>query len=126
MKIEIGNYFPGSADSRKTSIEISPHDTYSLDTTLAVVIWKSVEKLKKLNKGYWRINVEDVDIELDDVLESGHSIKGTEWILDEIIWTFKNYYERKYNYEHPISKDEYIRIQRGLNLFAKYYGDLWW
>lgn len=46
MKVNIGKY-PKNGNDRKVKVEISSHDTYSLDSTLAEVIYPALEKFKE-------------------------------------------------------------------------------
>lgn len=136
MVVYIGDYpkrrwyhrlFLWDTPERKSFINVSRADTYSLDSTLSMVISKSLRRFK-----------EDVES------FPGHPVDVTydEWIdiIDTMIWAFE---EVNKDYESPLFEEyedsdedlkEYSKklqeheknIQDGIELFAKYYRNLWW
>ncbi len=68
MKVRIGPY----RKNRATRVEIEPHDTYSMDCTLAMIIHPMLVQLKATQHGH------------------PSNLTEQEWdeILDEMIWAF--------------------------------------
>lgn len=178
MKVKIGK-FPKRGDSRKIDVQIEKFDTWSLDHTLAIIIYPALIQLKASKHGVPSELVNDVGGEnysqqdSFDFYKESHNdafeIACQRWddILDKMIWSFeqllKDDYSEKYHhgksdwdfvesdkqYPNPISgvmeptyqmvdKDptshwydhvgqelHEARIQEGLELFGKYYRNLW-
>lgn len=178
MKVKIGK-FPKRGDSRKIDVQIEKFDTWSLDHTLAIIIYPALLQLKASKHGVPSELVNDVGGEnysqqdSFDFYKESHNdafeIACQRWddILDKMIWSFeqllKDDYSEKYHhgksdwdfvesdkqYPNPISgvmeptyqmvdKDptshwydhvgqelHEARIQEGLELFGKYYRNLW-
>jgi len=140
MKVVIGPY-KKKDKNRKVKIHIDSYDTWSMDHTLALIILPMLKRLKETASG-------SPDVDLEDVPESMRLINHQtyddqlcfdyyhepdlqkiqcdvhdrwRWVLDEMIWAFKQ-----------IVKDDFIknherreRINNGLRLFGKYYQGLW-
>lgn len=177
MKVNIGKY-PKKSDNRKIKVQIDPWDTWSLDHTLAKIIYPCLLQLKATKHG---VPSEFADVGGEDYLQqksfdfyedtNGDAFKsGCErWdeVLDKMIWAFGQIanedYDSKYHhgsakydwvitdqtYPNPITgvqeptyqmvdknPDEHWydhvghrlhedRIQEGLDLFGKYYRNLW-
>ncbi len=124
MKINIGKY-PGfkSKKERVIKIQIDPWDTWSMDSTLAMIIVPMLKQLKKTTHG--APNTDDSDV--PDFLKSSSApkkeneydidkfhFKRWDWILDEMIWSFTQLnkdWEMKYFkgkadiYFQPLDKD---------------------
>lgn len=178
MKINIGKYPRGSGD-RKISVEIHGYDTWSLDHTLAHIIYPALLQLKEQKQGVPSEIINDVGGEdyseqsSFDFYSETHDMAFREackkWdeILDKMIWSFEQILKDDYDtlYHHgdpeydwiktgkqftnPISgkmedtfqmvdknPDEHWydfeghnlheeKIQEGLELFGKYYRNLW-
>ena len=114
-----------------TKIEIEPHDTWSMDCTLAMIIHPMLVQLKATTHGYPSTTTEQ------------------EWdqILDEMIWAFEqkcrdnweddylgDYVEDQKNgsmvgsfkwIDHEGLKTHQERMSNGFRLFGKYYENLW-
>lgn len=96
---------------------INPRETWSLDVTLAEHIYPRLVLFKKLNNGYPTC-FETID----------------EWneVLDKMIFAFKKLAENHWFFSIQEAdwkqKEEQLwkQIGEGLDLFAKYYTDLWW
>jgi hypothetical protein len=109
MKVNIGKY-----PNRKVKVEIADHDLWNLDFTLAKVIHPALIKFRS----------------------QLHSCPSTltfdEWkdYLDKMIWSFEQIVNDEPD-EPDITKDNetylayHDRIQEGLNLFSKYFRNLW-
>ena len=139
LKVYIGNY--KGDKPQKTKIKIHDYDTFSLDVTLASIIYPSLIKLKENLHGAPITHNEDVpeELYLEDITnampykEENSDLFFSRWdyILGEMIYAFEQIqdkfdldfqaYEKGLDYE----KARQDRIQNGLNLFAKYYLNLW-
>ena len=127
MKVRIGPY----RKNRAEHVEIEPHDTWSMDHTLAMIIHPMLVQLKATTHGYPSTTTEQ------------------EWdqILDEMIWAFEqkcrdnweddylgDYVEDQKNgsmvgsfkwIDHEGLKTHQERMSNGFRLFGKYYENLW-
>lgn len=178
MKVNLGK-FPKGNSQRKINVQIDKFDTWSLDHTLAQIIYPALIQLKHTKHGVPSQLVDDVGGEdyseqqsFDFYVESHKEAfdKACErWdvILDKMIWSFeqllKDNYDDLYHhgtpeydwvesdktYPNPITgkveptyqmvdknPDEHWydaeghklheeRIQEGLELFGKYFQNLW-
>lgn len=113
MKVKIGNYPKNPSKDRKISVQIDPWDTFSLDHTLAYIIHPALIKFKEK--------------------ENGHPphLSEEEWhnILDCMIFSFKKKLEDDDGTicdDIEQTKKNMDEIQKGFDLFGKYYQDLWW
>lgn len=81
-------------------------EVWSLDNTSAKFLAPRLKEFKKIKTGH----PQNIDIEQWDIY------------LDEMIFAFSSLQERSiYHFDTNTSN----RIQNGLNLFSKYYHDLW-
>jgi hypothetical protein len=117
MKVFLGPYKDDS--EREVSISIDNYDTWSMDSTLSLLIHPMLVQLK--------------------ATQHGHPANMTEqeWneILDEMIWAFEqkcrdewesDYYEYEDdNTERAGAKAHQERMSNGFRLFGKYYENLW-
>ena len=127
MKVRIGPY----RKNRAEKIEIEPFDTWSMDSTLAMIIHPMLVQLKETTHGY------------------PSELTEERWneILDEMIWAFeqknRDHWEDDYYGPYIESEDkrelfgrfEWIddegrqkhqeRMTNGFKLFGKYYENLW-
>lgn len=178
MKIKIGKYPKGSG-RRKIDVQIDNFDTWSLDHTLAHIIYPALIQLRATKNGVPSEIVADVggeDYASQDSFDFYKETHNESWdiaakrwddILDKIIWSFeqllKDDYDSLYHhgktdwdwiesdrqYPNPITgkmeptfqmvdKDPEAhwydseghqlheeRIQEGLELFGKYFRNLW-
>jgi hypothetical protein len=129
-----------SKNNRKIDIRIDPYDTWSMDHTLALIIYPMLVQLKEKNHGYFSSDPEDAPSigegqVTKDLMNDTFSIDRYNWIMDELIWTFdqianydddKTFYDKTTDaYDHKGSKKYNDRIKNGLRLFGKYYRGLW-
>lgn len=118
MEVKIGNY-PKNVEDRKVFVEVSDHDTFSLDVTLAEIILPSLKKY---------LEVSDKTINLDEPRFSGgltkrQAVMECIWVFNEII---TNAEEGKIiDSLHPNLTYLEERKQKALNLFAEIYTSLW-
>ena len=127
MRVRLGPY----RKNRATRVEIEPHDTWSMDCTLAMIIHPMLVQLKATTHGYPSTTTEQ------------------EWneILDEMIWAFeqkcRDHWEDDYygDYDedqkngsmvgsfkwidHEGLKTHQERMTNGFRLFGKYFENLW-
>ena len=151
MKVEISD-FKDDGD-RDFDIEVSNDDTYSLDHTLSYIIYHSIVKFKEKNTVSPMVDDDDVS---ETLKNDGCIHKRWEYVIDEMIWAFKQIYEDNeeqfYSGEADIQFEELPngllkmkngpndtfevdregmdsyskRIANGTRLFGKYYRHLWW
>jgi len=81
VKVKIGNY-PKNDSGRKVFVEVSEHDTFNLDATLAEIILPSLKKY---------LEVSDKMIDLDEPMFSGGLTKRQ--AVTECIWVFNEILE---------------------------------
>ena len=127
-----------SKKNRKIKIQIDPYDTWSMDHTLAMIIYPMLVQLKNTNHGYFSTDPEDapgIGVETDDPEEdASFNHDRYNFIMDEMIWTFEQlksdgnefdlFYENgNWDFEGRAKYEE--RIKNGLRLFGKYYRGLW-
>lgn len=178
MKVKIGKY-PKHSNRRKIDIQVDAWDSWSLDHTLALIIYPALLQLKANKHGVPNEFVNDVGGEDYSSQDSFDFYKETHneafneackrWdaTLDKMIWAFgeliKDDHEDQYRhgtpeydfvasdrmYPNPITgkmegtfqmvdknPDQHwtdfegieahnARIQEGLELFGKYYRNLW-
>ena len=177
MKVKIGKY--PKTTPRKIKVEIEKFDTWSMDNTLAHIIYPMLLQLKATKHGIPSVLVDDVGGEdyteqdsfdfYKETHEEAWNIAAKRWddILDKMIWSFSqliddswdsryhhgkavyDWVESTYTYPNPVTgvmeptyqmvdknPDEHWydsvghrlheeRIQEGLELFGKYYRNLW-
>jgi len=178
MKIKIGKYPKGNG-RRKVDVQIEGFDTWSLDHTLALIIYPALLQLKATKHGVPSEVVNDVGGEEWSQQESFDFYKETHdqafevacerWneILDKMIWSFEQLLKDEYDelYHHGKTDWDWVetnkqfpnpitgkleatyqmvdkdpdahwydheghmlheeRIQEGLELFGKYFRNLW-
>ena len=126
MKIRL----PDPNKEKKGYIKIEPWDTWSMEYTLAKIIYPMLKQLKKTGHGTPITNFEDVPEELrpTEILEDQWDtdslfFKRWDWIMDEMIWAFREVakgrtwdnYTQEYN----------ARMDNAFRLFGVYYRGLW-
>lgn len=112
--------------NRLSFIRIDPDDLFDMDYTLAQIILPMVKKLKQVKHGSPDVENEDVPEPLRSdchQLPNGnvdeHYHERWDYVLDEIIFSFE--YLCAQNYTLMTGTDDYKRVQKGLELFGKYY-----
>ena len=128
--------------TRKIKIRIDPYDTWSMDTTLAKIVYPMLLQLKVTNHGFAQVDPLDVPENLraidheDEELYNGQlplfdmeiinpefiSIGEArwDWVMDEMIYAFS----MLSNDDKPHFDDD-DRVNNGCRLFGKYYRALW-
>ena len=85
---------------QKIRVRIDPHDTWSMDHTLAHIVLPMLVQLKRTKHGAPNVDNEDVPKELrmskKDIAQFAKDgstddkfVKRWDWILDEMIWAFE-------------------------------------
>lgn len=147
---------------RIIKIKLDRWDTWNVDNTLSHIIYPLLVQLKATQHGAPNVDDEDVPVELRSTEApptenpwdtDNFWFKRWDWVLDEMIWSFKQLSEGSDNFYHHISKDAEVpegwqwvdgfkitegfwvdrpsetayhaRIENGLRLFGKYYQSLW-
>lgn len=116
MKVYIGPYDDGE---QEIQVRIDPYDTWSMDSTLAVIVVPMLEQLRDTLHGF-PVN--------DDVVDE----EAWRDILGQMIWAFQQYlidWEEPYYKEGGLDmdglRDHTAKMQVGFELFGKYYQTLW-
>lgn len=146
MKVRIGPY----RKNRATRVEIEPHDTWSMDHTLAMIIHPMLVQLKATKHGAPNVDAADVPKELRATKKqlSAYSKTGEtddnyfkrwDWVLDEMIWAFGHKSksidagdmcaDKCASFGDPVCKacmkETQTRLNSAFLLFGKYYENLW-
>jgi hypothetical protein len=178
MKVKIGKY-PKHSSRRKVDVTIDGYDTWSLDHTLALIIYPALLQLKATKHGVPTEFVNEVggedysEQESFDFYKDSHDeawkVAAKRWddTLDKMIWSFEQLIKDNYDslYHHGKSDYDWVetdklypnpitgkmektfqmidkdpnshwydsegnklhedRIQEGLELFGKYFRNLW-
>lgn len=109
MKINISKYLK-NGEARKVHIDINSHDVFSLDNTLAYIIYPALLKYKECKHGH---PANMTDKQWDEIIDE--MAQAFRMIRDEEDYSFNNDYEE-------VQK----KIKKGLKLFAKHYQHLWY
>ena len=104
MKVNISDY-PKNNKDRSVEIEISDDDTYTLFSTLSLIILPSLKKYKEDVSKHIDMEYDNLGKALDSMIKAFELI-----IIDK---SFGN-------------KEEQKLISYGLNKFSEYYQKLWW
>jgi hypothetical protein len=131
MKVFLGPY--EDDDERREEVQIHNYDTWSMDHTLALIIEPMLRQLKDTQHGAPYVEPEDVPEELrpsekDEYGNDDTHFKRWDWVLDEMIFAFASLngdYEEKYSIDIEGLRKIEQRIDRGFELFGKYYRGLW-
>ena len=133
---------------RKVYIHIDKYDTWSMDSTLALIILPMLKQLKGSKHGSSYVDDEDVPENLHmskkemKIFNCGGNEKYTkeeveasglkffarwEYIFDEMIWAFEQIVDDREptHFQEMVATPDHERIRRGTTLFGKYYQSLW-
>ncbi len=106
---------------RTVKVHIDNYDVWSMDSTLALIIYPMLIKLKSQKHGYGWVNDEDVPKHMRstapgarDGVEQDHdwdnfAEQRYEWMLNELIWTFEQLSNDDHEdqfYDHTESRKE--------------------
>lgn len=153
MKVQIGRYpskyvLRRRPDAEQTvNIRIDPWDTWNMAETLADIILPMLIQLRDESQGscgslqpFMETSRNfDGQYTFDwykDDDEKAHELGHKQWqnILDKMIWSFEQmtvrdrdhqFHKKGKGFNQKEYKEYYERIQEGLDLFGKYYTNLW-
>lgn len=111
MYVKIGNF--KKDEDRQVKIKYHPWDSWNLDETLAMIILPGLKQLRKTSQSY---------------PTTLNSFKEWKSVLKEMEWSFKYIANgRQYDFSDNIEqkRKDIARCQKGLDLFSKYYLNLW-
>ena len=126
---------------KQQGLYVNPKETWNLDINLAKYILPRLKKFKKFNNGHPGIGEMDTPEKWDEALDKmiqafEYVIDWDEYWLDDPKYDYFNYidefgkYTERYEEIKENKRMEDIRrlaaINEGLQLFAKYYMNLWW
>ena len=124
MKIQIPNY-PKRGKRKKTIIQIDNWDTWSLDHTLACIIYPALLQLKATKhgvpSGFFEVGGEDYEAQesFDFYKENtdelfNQRIKEWDKTLDKMIWSFQQLADGDYDskYHHGEAKFDWVKTDR--------------
>lgn len=147
MKVFIGPYInidvDGADAERQVEVEVHDYDTWSLNHTLAKIIYPALIRFREITNSYPMVDDEDVpDMEpqgarmvadLHGITKNSYEYDRWINVLDQMIFSFHclymdnswedDYYQRGTSHEEIAVVEE--RINNGFRLFGKYYGTLW-
>lgn len=159
---KIGNYLSESKVSnflqwihdrkrRTVKVHIDEYDTWNMDSTLAHIIHPMLVQLKETKHGSPHVDDEDVPENIrstfakpkENEWDSDEFLhERWDWVLDEMIWAFKNINEEWEEEFHTPPEGKWSvenfgtidiegrqkvqdRMTNGFRLFGKYYQGLW-
>jgi len=124
MKIQIPN-FPKKGNCRKVKIQIDYWDTWSLDHTLASIIYPALLQLKATKHGvpstFAEVGGEDYEAQdsFDFYKENqdelfNKRIKEWDTVLDKMIWSFQQLADSDYDskYHHGEAKFDWVESDK--------------
>ena len=124
---------------KKQGLYVNPKETWSLDVNLAEYIIPRLKKFKELNNGYPGIGEMNTPEKWDEALDK--TIQAFEYVIDlDEYWLDdprydytdimfgddKELYESIVENKRMEDNRRLTAINEGLQLFAKYYMNLWW
>lgn len=134
MKVHIGPY----RANRKINIRIDAYDTWSMDHTLALLVVPMLRQLREQQHGIPgmfspshsneinQLQFPFMDEDYDDAFARG--VARWEATMDKMIWSFEQIIDDNMSAPEGYAgsdQDYHRAIQEGLDLFAKYYRNLW-
>lgn len=108
-------------------VKLHKYDTWSMDNTLACIIYPMLLQLKATKHGAPMVEDIDVPPELHKVLPASpydvddNHFKRWDWVLDEMIFAFEHINKDIDTLDEELE----ARMQNGFRLFGKYYRALW-
>jgi hypothetical protein len=134
-----------SCKNRRVKIKLHKYDTWSMDSTLALIILPMLKQLQETKQGSPCVDDVDVPEELKSTsappLTAGQCNTGYvddnhharwDWVLAEMVWSFEQMAEDADDtfFKDAIFDKEGYRVwqarkTRGLTLFGKYFEGLW-
>lgn len=128
---------------RKIQVRIDNYDTWSMDDTLAHIVTPMLKQLQKTQHGAPFVDNEDVPehlrksavppTESEWAVDDENFIKRWDWVLNEMIFAFETKTDPNWE-DHFYTNNETnwdalraheARVQKGFELFGKYFQSLW-
>lgn len=107
--------FNYNLDEYESDITFDREDLWNIDLVLASVIAPALEKYKDTAGTY-------VPVDENDAPQDATDRERWEWALGEMIFAFRQIEAAEGQGLNDLTEE---RVQRGLNLFGKYYQGLW-
>jgi hypothetical protein len=125
MKVNIGKYHKGNVD-RKISVEVEHFDTWSLDSTLAHIIYPALLQLKAQKQGVPGDFANDIGGEdyseqnsfdfYKETYDEAFKERCNLWdeCLDKMIWSFEQVIKDDYDnlYHHGSAEYDWVKSDR--------------
>lgn len=119
----------------KAEVKVHAYDLWNVDGTLAQIILPVLRKFKEKANGYpGELLPTHLESYSEEVQNEMWKAAEEEWdkILDSMIWSFEAIIDARdlcffengeYNFEKQRARDK--KVQKGVDLFAKYFRALW-
>lgn len=136
--------------SQTVRVRVHDYDVWSMDYTLSLIVLPMLQLLKKKKPGAPFVDDDDVPEELrssacppvEEWETDANHFKRWDWVINEMIWAFEQLHTgddndaQFFKYANPndtthteFDKEGYLhhhnRLNRGLQLFGKYFRGLW-
>jgi hypothetical protein len=126
MKVKIGPFPKNTEEKRKIKIKLHKYDTWNLDHTLALIILPALKQFKEQKQSYALIEKKDWIKESYEDIQDGFSAEAWDDILDEMIFAFEYVGSDDPTIDLSKETEEYQnRVNKGFELFGKYFRALW-
>lgn len=141
-----GTWMGHTQRKRKIRVHIDDYDVWNMDTTLALIILPMLHKIKQDKHGSPLVQDMDVPDHLKSILDTQridvwdidcYHHDRWNWVLDEMIYSFNSKVDDRWDdqfwvgdvyegtHDHIAHDAAMLRVQRGFELFGKYYSGLW-
>lgn len=117
-------------------VKIDDHDTWSMDNTLAHIVYPMLLQLRKVKHGATFVDMDDRPDHLIGTVPAPFEVdeyhfQAWDWVITEMIFAFHskiNNWKEDF-YVGPIDDDARLdyqaRVNNGFRLFGRYYENLW-
>lgn len=125
MKVNIGKYPKKASGKRKINVQIDNHDTWSLDHTLALIIYPALLQLKATKQGvpseFAEVGGEQHMMQdsfdfYQETHEDAWKLGLERWdeTLDKMIWSFEQLLKGDYDdqYHHGEAKYDWVKSDK--------------
>jgi hypothetical protein len=126
-------------------VKIDYWDTWSMDSTLAIIILPMLRQLRAEKHGSGLVDLEDVPEAMRYTSTEDYDSQYTfdfyhepdlqkvqcdihdrwDWVLDEMIFAFQYKVEESNGKDDENWRENYKRVENGFRLFGKYFQNLW-
>lgn len=133
---------------RNIKIRIDKYDTWSMDTTLALIVLPMLKQLKETKHGSPMVDMEDVPESMRATSTEDYDCQTTfdfyndpelckqnvqcdihdrwNWVMDEMIWAFERMnFNNDDETDYVFDEEKEKRMNHALMLFGKYFRGLW-